>query len=111
MKKPILTYDQLRRILALCIDNGVIKAKLEDLLAGALVNITELELMEILKDSEIDLDMIRILSGKDPEEMDAMEGLEYISDFFAYMRANGAKLAGWLGSIGSSKPKGSKKAV
>ena len=38
MKKPTLTYDQLRRILALCVDNGVIKAKLEDLLAGALVN-------------------------------------------------------------------------
>jgi hypothetical protein len=32
--------------------------------------------------------------------MDALDGLEYISAFFAYTRANSARLTSWLANIG-----------
>ncbi len=105
MIKVNLSYDQLRRILALCIDNGTIRMKLSELLDGKIAEVSEMELIELLKTSEIDSDVIRILSGKDTADLDAIEGLEYLSSFFGYIRANKTRLQGWLASIGLNSPK------
>ncbi len=95
-----LTYGQLRSILALAVTNDVAKGKLSDLLSGGLANINEIDLLSMIADSHVDSEIIRILSGRDPETMDALEGLEYISAFFGYMRANKSKFSGWLASFG-----------
>lgn len=95
-----LTYDQLRRILALLNDNSVLKAKLDAFFAGKLTGISETDILGLISSSEIDKDMIRILTGNDPDTMDALDGLQAIADFFAYVRANKARLSGWLESIG-----------
>lgn len=108
MKMIALSYDQLRRILALCVDNGTIRMKMSDLLDGRIAEVSEMDMIELLKSSEIDCDVIRILSGKDPSEMDAIDGLEYLSAFFGYMRANKERLSGWLASIGLRAPKAAK---
>lgn len=111
MKRVDLSYDQLRRILALCVDNGIIRMKLSELLDGRIAEVSEMDLIELLKTSEIDSDVIRILSGKDTSEMDAIDGLEYLSGFFGYMRANKERLTGWLASIGLKEPKAVKPAT
>ncbi len=98
--EPKLSYAQLRQILCLTISNGTLKAKLEDFLSGKMAQVSEIELLELIKESEADKELIHILSGRNPDEMDALEALEYISAFFAYIRANKAKFAGWLGSFG-----------
>lgn len=98
MKK--LSYAQLRAILALAVTNDLAKGKLSDLLSGGMANISEIDLLSMIAESQVDMEMIRILSGRDPETMDALAGLEYISDFFAYIRANKDKFKGWLGSLG-----------
>jgi len=55
-------------------------------------------------DSELEKDIIRILSGQDPDSMDAIDALEYIASFFAYIRANKPRFARWLESIGLKHP-------
>jgi hypothetical protein len=100
MKEPKLTYNQLRQILCLTISNGTLKAKLEDFLSGKLTKVSEVELLELISNSEADKDLIRILSNKEPDEMDALEALEYIHSFFAYIRASSQKCKDWLGSLG-----------
>lgn len=100
MDKKKLSYNQLREILSLTISNKTLKAKFADFLNGKLTEITEVELLDLIGKSQVDKDLIRILSGKDPNKMDALEGLEYIADFFGYIRANKKKFSSWLENLG-----------
>lgn len=96
-----LSYAQLRAILSLVVKSEPIRVKLDDVLAGKDLHITEGSLLETIIDSEIDQEIIKILTGKEPGELDAFEGIEVISDFFGYMKANSGRLSSWLSSIGS----------
>jgi len=98
--EPKLSYSQLRQILSLTISNTTLKAKLEDFLSGKVTKVSEVELLELISQSEVDKELIRIISGREPEAMDAIEALEYISAFFVYIRANSERFKGWLGSFG-----------
>jgi len=95
-----LTYSQLRDILGLALENGTIKARFEDFLTGKLVNLSEIELIGLVRDSGVDLELLRILNGTDPKEIDAVDALETVAAFFAYWRASKPRLQGWLGSLG-----------
>jgi len=99
-REPQLSYKQLRQILCLTISNTTLKAKLEDFLSGKVTKVSELELLEIISQSEADKELIRIISGSDPDEMDALEALEHISAFFVYIRASKERFSAWLGSFG-----------
>lgn len=104
MKSIQLSYSQLRQILAIAICNEHIRTKLADVLAGK-VEVTELVLIQAIADSGADLELIRIISGQDPETMDAMEATEWILSFFEYIRASLPKLMPWLESMGlKAKP-------
>lgn len=109
-----LTYGQLRDILGLVLSNETLRVRMDDLLSGKLLKFSELELIDLIRQSEADKDMIRILTGQDPETLDAFEGLEAIAGFFEYMRANAGKLQTWLGAFGlkaagkTTRSKGSK---
>jgi len=101
MKREVtLSYSQLRQILCLTISNKTLKAKLEDFLSGKVTKVSEVELLELISDSEADKELIRIISNQDPDNMDAVEALEHISAFFVYIRANKERFKGWLGSFG-----------
>ena len=98
--EPKLSYKQLRQILSLTISNQTLKAKLEDFLSGKLTKVSEVELLELISQSEVDKELIRIIAEREPDDMDAIEALEYISAFFDYIRANSERFKGWLGSFG-----------
>jgi hypothetical protein len=100
-----LSYSQLRSILALVVTSQPIRVKLEDILSGKEVRISETSLLELILSSDIDSEIIRILTGQDPATMDAFQAIEVIADFFVYMKANSAKLLPWLSSIASPSPK------
>jgi len=100
IKEPKLTYSQLRQILSLVLTNKGLRAKLEDFLSGKLTKLSELELLDMIQASEADKDLIRILSNLEPDEMDAIDALEYISAFFAYIRASKEKCSSWLAGLG-----------
>jgi hypothetical protein len=99
-REPQLSYKQLRQIFCLTISNTTLKAKLEDFLSGKVTKVSELELLEIISQSEADKELIRIISGSEPDEMDALEALEHISAFFVYIRASKERFSAWLGSFG-----------
>jgi hypothetical protein len=99
-REPKLSYSQLRQILCLTISNATLKAKLEDFLSGQAAKVSEVELLELISQSEADKELIKIISGREPDDMDALEALEYISAFFVYIRANKERFASWLGSLG-----------
>ena len=99
-REPKLSYSQLRQILCLTISNATLKAKFEDFLSGKVAKVSEVELLELISQSEADKELISILSGRNPDEMDALEALEYVSAFFVYIRANKERFASWLGSFG-----------
>ncbi|MDD3523683.1 MAG: hypothetical protein PHQ41_03200, partial [Candidatus Cloacimonetes bacterium] len=99
-REPKLSYSQLRQILCLTISNATLKAKLEDFLSGQAAKVSEVELLELISQSEADKELIKIISGREPDEMDALEALEHISVFFVYIRANKERFASWLGSFG-----------
>ena len=98
--EPILSYNQLRQILCLAISNATLKAKVEDFLSGKVTSVSEVEILQLISDSEADKELIRILSNQEPDNMDALEALEYISAFFVYIRANSERFRSWLGSFG-----------
>jgi len=101
MKREVtLSYNQLRQILCLTISNKTLKAKLEDFLSGKLTKLSEVELLELISQSEADKELIRIISKQDPDTMDALDALEHISAFFVYIRANKDRFKSWLGSFG-----------
>ena len=99
-REPELSYSQLRQILCLTISNATLKAKLEDFLSGQVAKVSEVELIELISQSEADKELIKIISGREPDEMDALEALEHISAFFVYIRANKDRFKSWLGSFG-----------
>lgn len=99
-----LPYAKLRKILALAVNNDAIHTSLEALLAGSAVQVSDADLIKLICDSEIDKELIRILADSDPDTMDAIEALEYIADFFAYIRANKVRFSSWLASIGFLAP-------
>ena len=99
-REPQLSYKQLRQILCLTISNQTLKAKLEDFLSGKMTKVSEVELLELINESEADKELIRIISGSDPDEMDALVALEHISAFFVYIRASKERFSAWLGSFG-----------
>jgi hypothetical protein len=100
LKDIKLTYGQLRAILGLALENGAVRLRLEDFLTGKAVNLSEMELVELIHKSGVDLELLRILTGSDPTELDAVDALETVAAFFAYWRASKPRLAGWLGSLG-----------
>ena len=104
MKKITLTYSQLRSILCLAVENTTLKGFLQQLISGDISAFSELQLLEIIAAAQVDLDIIRIVSGKDPATLDAIEAMEVISSFFAYIRANSEKYLSWLGSLGLALP-------
>ncbi|MCB5265683.1 MAG: hypothetical protein LHW41_05525 [Candidatus Cloacimonetes bacterium] len=99
-REPKLSYNQLRQILCLTISNQTLKAKLEDFLSGKVTKVSEVELLELISQSEADKELIHILSRQDPTDMDALDALEYISAFFVYIRASKERFSVWLGSFG-----------
>ena len=77
-REPKLSYSQLRQILCLTISNATLKAKLEDFLSGKVAKVSEVELLELISQSEADKELIRIISNQDPDDMDALEARERI---------------------------------
>ncbi len=97
-----LTYNQLREILGTLITSDTIKATLGELISSG-KTINEMEVLDLIYQSNVDGQILTIL-GHDPDTIDAIQGMEVILSFFAYMRTNSAKFSGFLSSFASHNP-------
>lgn len=100
-----LSYSQLRQILCLILENESIRVKLEYLLSGKELKLSEIDFLQFLAESQVDKDMLRILSGTDPETLEAMEAVGYLIGFFGYIHSSKEKLRTCLSSFGLKLPK------
>jgi hypothetical protein len=82
------------------VQNGTIKATLESFLSGTITSFTELSFIELILSSEVDVEIIRILTDQDPNDMDMFAGFQVLADFFGYIASNKLKLSALLASFG-----------
>ena len=81
-----LTYDTFRRIVGVFVKNEKLKQTIEKI--GSLDDIDEffghgiIGLIEIVYDSNADVEIIEILTGTPVTELDMVKGFEVLSDFF-----------------------------
>jgi hypothetical protein len=55
---------------------------------------------ELLEDTDLDAAIIEIMSGKKAAEVDAIEAMEILSDFFIYIGSNLPRLESCLKNLG-----------
>ena len=95
-----INYGQLRRILALGFECKGVRQPLESFFNGDDVSMDVLALTQLVYESEVDCQMVEILTGKNALEMEAFEALEVIQDFFTYLKANAKKLKAFQKLLG-----------
>jgi hypothetical protein len=87
-----IKYNQLREIISLVFKNSKIKALLNERSVGTLFELDFYDMVAVLAESEVDINILQILTGKNPEELDALEAIEVISDFFTFISENYQRL-------------------
>lgn len=100
MKDITMSYGQLRSIMSLAINNQKLGEFLDMIFSGKKDDINLSELIYIIEDSCVDQKIIEILSGSDVDNIDAIDGIGVIADFFDYIRNNLPRLKAMLVSSG-----------
>ena len=83
-----ISYAKLRKVLAVFLRNELLRKGLEDLLSGTEQEITEVGFLDLLEESNADISVLYILTGRDVEEIPAEEAAEAFASFFTAIRAS-----------------------
>jgi hypothetical protein len=81
-----LTYKQLRDILGLIIKAQSGDITIEELISGATLKSSLKNVLEAVHASNIDGEIIKILTGKKVEDISDIEGIGIITDFFSHIK-------------------------
>lgn len=95
-----LSYSKFRKISSLLIKNEVLRDSLQDLLEGKEVGITELGLLDLLEEAELDTQIIEILTDSNTDDISAEEGIKILLDFFLSIKNSFQSLRKLLLSLG-----------
>jgi len=95
-----LSYAKLRKTLSVILKNKTLRKKLEDLIAGKDQELSEMSFLDALDESNVDGEILEILTGKKTDELDAAQAIGVFCDFFIYIKASWQKLKPLLSSIG-----------
>lgn len=95
-----LSYAKLRKCLSVVLKNKVLREKLEGLIAGEEQELTEMSFLDALDESNVDGEILEILTDKKAEEVDAAEAIGVFCDFFTYIKTSWQRLKPMLSSIG-----------
>ena len=95
-----LSYSNFRKISSLLIKNEVLRDSLQDLLEGKEVGITELGLLDLLEEAELDTQIIEILTDSNTDDISAEEGIKILLDFFLSIKNSFQSLRKLLLSLG-----------
>ena len=95
-----ISYAKLRKVLAVFLRNEHLRKGLEDLLAGSEQEITEIGFLDLLEESNADISVLYILTGKDAEEIPAEEAAEAFACSSTAIRASWRKFEPLLAASG-----------
>lgn len=82
-----MNYKQFRTIMSLVIKSGVFSMKLEDFISGKALQLSIGEMLQAILDSEVDEKIIKILTGKEAEDLSPEEAIGELHNFFVYIKS------------------------
>ena len=94
-----VNFLQLKKIMSLSLNDKNVKKTFEQFMSGS-KGLNTQDAIETLLGSSILESVIEILTKKKANEIDAVEGIRVITDFFQYILSNSDRLMSMLGSFG-----------
>jgi len=94
-----LTYAKFRKAIAVLLKNQVLRERLSGL-AGGQVELSEIGILDLLAESEADVELLRVLTDKSPEDVTPEEAAEAFSAFFSAAEGSWARLKPLLDGLG-----------
>lgn len=95
-----LSYAKLRRVLSVCLKNQTFRLFIEELINNNASEISELELLDLLDESEADLEVLEILTDKSPETIPPEQAIDTFRNFFCSMKNSWKRLQPLLEDLG-----------
>ncbi len=95
-----LTYAKLRKVLSIFLKNKKLREALKGMLNSNEVEITELEFLDLLEASKVDIEILEIITGKDADTLSAEDAIGVFADFFCSITSSWQKFKPLLSGLG-----------
>jgi hypothetical protein len=95
-----LTYAKLRKVLSLFLKNPILRDGIQELISGKEKELDELGFLDLLDKSQVDVELLEILTEKKTGEISAEEAIGVFADFFCSIKASWQKLKPLLSGLG-----------
>ena len=95
-----LTYAKLRKVLSLFLKNPILRDGLQELISGKEQELDELGFLDLLDESQVDVELLEILTEKKASEISAEDAIGVFADFFCSIKGSWQKLKPLLSGLG-----------
>lgn len=95
-----LTYSKLRKVLSLFLKNPILRESIKELIEGKEQELDEIGFLDLLDKSQVDLEILEILTERKASDIPADEAIKVFADFFFSIKASWQKLKPLLSSLG-----------
>ncbi len=95
-----ISYATFRKVLSTLLRNDQLRDGLTDLLAGNEVELSEVGFLDLLEESHVDIDILRILTGREPEDTSPQQAAEAFTAFFSAVRGSWRAFQPLLAGLG-----------
>lgn len=95
-----LSYNKFRDIMCLAVENETLSARIENILDGKIQKMSKISFLKLLKKSNVDKDIYKIITGEEAGKADVFKVLKVLFDFFGWLLSNSENWKGLLGSLG-----------
>jgi len=95
-----LTYAKLRKVLSLFLKNPILRDCIKELIEGKEQELDELGFLDLLDKSQVDMELLEILTEKEVSDIPAEDAIGVFADFFCSIKASWQKLKPLLSGLG-----------
>ncbi len=95
-----ISYATFRKVLSTLLRNENLRDGLTDLLAGNELELSEVSFLDLLEASNVDIDILRILTGREPEDTSPQQAAEVFTAFFSAVRGSWRAFQPLLDALG-----------
>jgi len=95
-----ISYATFRKVLSTLLRNDQLRDGLTDLLSGNEMELSEVGFLDLLEASNVDIDILRILTGREPEAIGPEQAAEAFTAFFSAVRGSWRALTPLLDALG-----------
>jgi hypothetical protein len=95
-----LTYSKLRKVLSLFLKNPILRDGIKELIEGKEQELDELGFLDLLDKSQVDVELLEILTEKKVSDIPAEDAIGVFADFFYSIKGSWSRLKPLLSSLG-----------